>query len=79
MKILAIVTARMTSNRLPGKVLLKVKKKPFLQFLIERLKIVKKIDQIVIATTINKTDDVLEKLPHINISLKKNESEMLQG
>ena len=61
MKILAIVTARMTSNRLPGKVLLKVKKKPFLQFLIERLKIVKKIDQIVIATTINKTDDVLEK------------------
>jgi spore coat polysaccharide biosynthesis protein SpsF len=61
MKILAIVTARMTSTRLPGKVLLKVKGKPLLQFLIERLKAVKIINQIVIAATTNKTDDVLER------------------
>ncbi len=36
--------------------------KPVLQLLIERLKTVELIDEIVLATTVNKDDDSLEKL-----------------
>ena len=46
MKIDAIIEARMTSKRLPGKVMLKVNNKTMLEYLIERLKRVKKIDRI---------------------------------
>ena len=57
MKIVSIIEARMTSSRLPGKVLLKAANKPMLYHLISRLKQVKKINEIVIATTINIEDD----------------------
>jgi len=57
MKIVAIIEARMTSTRLPGKVLKQACGKPLLAHQIERLRKVNKLDQIVIATTINKTDD----------------------
>lgn len=57
MKIVSIIEARMTSSRLPGKVLLKAANKPMLYHLISRLRDVKKINEIVIATTINKEDD----------------------
>jgi spore coat polysaccharide biosynthesis protein SpsF len=56
MKIVIIVQARMTSTRLPGKVLIKVLNKPLLEYQIERLKRVKLADEILIATTINSTD-----------------------
>jgi spore coat polysaccharide biosynthesis protein SpsF len=56
MKTVIIVQARMTSTRLPGKVLKKVLDKPLLEYQIERLKRVKFADEIVIATTINSTD-----------------------
>ena len=59
MNIVAIIEARMTSSRLPGKVLLPVCGKPILSYLIERLKLVKSINEIVLATTINPTDDIL--------------------
>lgn len=49
----------MTSSRLPGKVLLPVLKKPLLYYLVKRLKAVRLIDDIVLATTTNKDDDVL--------------------
>ena len=57
MNIVAIVEARMTSSRLPGKVLLEVLEVPMLGRLIDRLKQVPLIDQIVIATTTNSEDD----------------------
>jgi spore coat polysaccharide biosynthesis protein SpsF len=57
MKIAIIVEARMTSTRLPGKVLLKVKGKSMLEHLITRLKKVRKVNEIIIATTNNKLDD----------------------
>ena len=41
MKTVAIIEARMTSKRLPGKVLKKVEDKPMLKYLIERLDLVK--------------------------------------
>ena len=55
--ITAIVQARMTSTRLPGKVLLKVMGRPILSYQIERLRRVNNIDNIIIATTINRDDD----------------------
>jgi len=59
MKIVATIEARMTSSRLPGKVLMDVDGIPMLKYLIERLKTVRSINEIVIATTINASDDVL--------------------
>ncbi len=61
-KIVATIEARMTSTRLPGKVLLPLAGEPCLTRLIERLKRSAYVDHIVIATTTNSTDDVLEEL-----------------
>ena len=58
---IAIIEARMRSTRLPGKVLLQAAGKPLLAHLVSRLRLVPSIDQIVIATTINPSDDVLEQ------------------
>ena len=55
----AIIPARMTSNRLPGKVLLDINGKPALQRMIERVKASKLLDGIVIAITTNPQDDCL--------------------
>ncbi len=59
MKIVATIEARMTSSRLSGKVLLPVLGKPMLQHLVERLRAVPSLNEIVLATTTNTTDDVL--------------------
>lgn len=57
----AIVEARMGSTRLPGKVLMKFNKIPAIRYLVERLKYVTELDDIIVATTINKKDDQLVK------------------
>ena len=61
-KIIATIEARMTSTRLPGKVLLEVLGKPMIVYQIERIKKVQLIDQIVLATTKNSEDNCLEEL-----------------
>ena len=53
MNIVSIIEARMNSKRLPGKVLLPAQKISMLEHLVERLKTIKIIDQIVVATTVN--------------------------
>ncbi|MBF0164655.1 MAG: glycosyltransferase family protein [Magnetococcales bacterium] len=58
----AIIEARMTSTRLPGKVLLPICGKPELELLVERLRQSRLLDGVVIATTVNATDDPLEQL-----------------
>ena len=58
----AILQARMSSKRLPGKVLAKVVNKSILEFQIERIKNCDLIDEIIIATTVNSSDDVIEDL-----------------
>lgn len=60
MKIVAIVQARMGSTRLPGKVLKEVGNKPLLLYQLERIKRSKLIDQIIVATTNKKEDDLIE-------------------
>lgn len=62
MRIVAIVEARMTSSRLPGKVLMEVLEVPMLGRLINRLKQIPLIHDIVIATTINRQDDKICQL-----------------
>jgi spore coat polysaccharide biosynthesis protein SpsF len=59
-KVVAIVEARMTSRRLPGKHLLPVQGKPILGYLLHRLKQVSSLDQIVVAMTDRDTDDSLQ-------------------
>jgi len=59
MKVVCIVQARMGSTRLPGKVMLDLYGKTVLERVIERIKKVKNIDTIVIATTTKKYDDVI--------------------
>ena len=59
MKVVIINQARMTSTRLPKKVMKEVLGKPLLEYQIERLQRVKLADQIVVATTINDTDQLI--------------------
>ncbi len=56
----AIIEARMTSTRLPGKVLLPILGRPTLELLVERLRRSRRIDQVIVATTVNRTDDAIE-------------------
>ena len=62
MKTIAIIEARMTSTRLPGKVLRPILGKPMLELLVERIRRARRVDGIVIATTTNSTDEPIEQL-----------------
>ena len=59
MKVVAIVQARMSSSRLPKKVMKTIDGKTVIQILLERLSLSKMIDEIVVATSIESSDDVL--------------------
>jgi spore coat polysaccharide biosynthesis protein SpsF len=61
MNISIIIEARMGSSRLPGKVMLPVNGKTMLDFMVDRLRIVKNIKNIILATSIKKENDILEK------------------
>jgi spore coat polysaccharide biosynthesis protein SpsF len=60
-KTVASIEARMGSSRLPGKVLMDIEGKPALTRVYERLKQCKTLDGIILATSTNATDDVLEQ------------------
>ena len=60
--ILAILQARFSSSRLPGKVLKPILDKPMLLHQIERIQNSKKIDRLVVATSAEKSDDGIEKM-----------------
>lgn len=59
MKIVAIVQARMGSLRFPNKVMQPICGKPMIELLLERLGKAKSIEQIVLATSHDKRNDVL--------------------
>jgi spore coat polysaccharide biosynthesis protein SpsF len=52
----------MTSKRLPGKVMLPLAGKPALERMIERVRRAKSVEEVVVATTVNPDDDVIEEL-----------------
>ncbi len=62
MKTVLINQARMTSTRLPGKVLKEVLGKPLLEYQIERIRRIREIDDFVIATTTLPSDDPIVSL-----------------
>jgi spore coat polysaccharide biosynthesis protein SpsF (cytidylyltransferase family) len=62
----AIIQARMGSTRLSGKVMLEISGKPVLWHVINRVSKSKLIDGLVVATTINKEDDIIEKFCNQN-------------
>jgi spore coat polysaccharide biosynthesis protein SpsF len=62
MNIVAIIQARMNSSRLPGKVLLDIAGQPMLAHVVERTRLARMVDQVVVATTIDPSDDLIEAL-----------------
>ena len=62
MNTVVIVQARMGSTRLPGKGAFAGLDVPLLQFQLERLKEIPKVDSIVVATTTNPADDLIVTL-----------------
>lgn len=62
MNVVGMIQARMTSTRLPGKVLKRVLGKPLLEYEIERLKRIKQLNELIVATTTNEEDDPVVEL-----------------
>ncbi len=60
--IAAIVQARVNSSRLPAKVLLDLAGKPILTRVVERLRMAKEIDTIIVATSAAERDDAIADL-----------------
>lgn len=61
MKIGLTIEARMNSSRLPGKMLLPMSNRSVLACVIERMKLVSGVDEVVVASTSNILDDKIEE------------------
>ena len=57
-----VIQARMGSTRLPGKSMMDLAGAPLIGRLLERVKRCKRVDQIILATTLKEEDDILEKV-----------------
>ena len=60
--LVTIIQARMTSSRLPEKVLADICGKPSLQIMLERISMSTSVGKVVVATTINTSDDPIVNL-----------------
>jgi len=68
-----IIQARMGSTRLPGKVLHKFKDKTMLEWCIQRCLLCKKVNKVIVASSINAENDIIENL------CKQNKIECYRG
>ncbi len=66
MNIVAIIQARMSSTRLPGKVLLSIAGKAMITYVIERARLAKSLNQVIVATSIDSTDDPIVEFCRLN-------------
>ncbi len=62
LRVLAIIQARTSSSRLPGKVLLDLNGEPTILRIVDRLKKAQTVDEIIVATSLDVTDDPLFEL-----------------
>lgn len=62
MTTVAIIQARMNSTRLPGKVMLQLPGGTVLQTVVERVRAAKRVDRVVVATSMNKADAQITSL-----------------
>lgn len=61
MKIAAVVQARMSSSRLPGKVLLCISGKPLLGYVLDRVGHCQRLDDVIVATSAEAVDNPVEE------------------
>ena len=59
MRTAAIIQARMSSSRLPGKSMLEICKKPIIEHIFDRVRSCKLVDELILATSDDQSDDVL--------------------
>lgn len=79
-KVVATVEVRMGSSRLPGKTMMKILGKPTLELLVERLRRAEMVDEIVVATTVNSEDDMIEALcRHLGIRCYRGSADDVLG
>lgn len=62
MNIVAIIQARVSSTRLPGKVLMKLGEKSVVENIVDRVNRSKFVDDVVVATSTESSDDEVEKV-----------------
>ena len=60
MKTLALIAVRLSSSRLPGKALMPILKIPMLEHMVDRIRFSRQINEIIIATSTESSDDDLE-------------------
>lgn len=60
MRVVALVQARLASTRLPQKVLADLCGRPMVMHCVERARLAARVDEVIIATTIEASDDALE-------------------
>lgn len=56
----AIIQGRMSSSRLPGKILLDLAGEPMLMRVVERTRLARSVDEVIFATTVDPSDDPVE-------------------
>ncbi|MFC7076758.1 glycosyltransferase family protein [Haloarcula halophila] len=61
MDVLAIIQARMGSSRLPGKMMLPLAGTPVIERVIARTKAAERVDEVIVATSDQPADDILER------------------
>ena len=66
MKVVAIIQARMSSTRLPGKVLMPLAGKPVLAHVVQRSQACRKVDEVVVATSTDSSDAAIEQWCAVN-------------
>lgn len=60
MKVVAVVQARMQSTRLPGKILMDLAGKPVLRWVYDAAKAAHGVDEVVVATSTQRADDIVQ-------------------
>ncbi len=61
-RVVAIIQGRMSSSRLPGKILLDLDGEPMLVRVVERVRMAKTVDEVIVATTTDPSDDPAAQL-----------------